>query len=296
LAENKQAAESTIVDKFAAISENQNWLNNPETSTVANYMANLEQYKQQYGVNSQEYKDILAAASASIKDYILNATDDANKLAEAGNWLGVEDWTFGETDEELMASERINALLDAAGDLHKQGYMNYSDYKSIIDTWLAEQLGAVNERKSAFLDLAQKYDKLTEYYREYGIEPIDYSYMTKQIADNVKIDSAKIKNVYATSNTKLFISGSVSNKGFTVECFYSKPAKKDREYISHLAEINGPDSLFTYGNNIYYSDESGTPYVITSYTFTGSAVSNNGNAIRKIEAEFLKAVINTYDK
>ena len=120
--------------------------------------------------------------------------------------------------------------------------------------------------------------------------------MTKQIADNVKINSAKIQNASGTKVTKLYLSGSVANKAFRVECTYSKPKKADREYVSHLAEINGPGSLFTYGDNIYYSDESGNPYVITSYAFFGAAASNNGNSIRKIESELLWAVVNKQSK
>ena len=293
---NKGAIVGDIVSGYKDVSTNKNWLTNPSTSTMANYTAILDQQKTALGANSQEYKDTLAAASSTIKDYILAATDDEKMLEQAGAWLGVEDWTLGETDEELIASERINAVLDAAGDLHKQGYMTYSDYKSIIDTWLTEQLSAIDDRKSPLLDLAQKYDKLTEYYREYDIEPIDYSYMTKQIADNVKINSAKIQNALGTKVTKLYLSGSVADKAFSVECTYSKPKKADREYVSHLAEINGPGSLFTYGDNIYYSDESGNPYVITSYAFFGAAASNNGNSIRKIESELLWAVVNKQSK
>jgi SOS response regulatory protein OraA/RecX len=170
LAAMKGAEAGDVGDAFGSITENESWLSNPATSTMENYSTTLEQYKQKYGVNSQEYKDVLAAGSASIKDYILKATDDVDMLDQAGSWLGID---FADMDD----ADKINAMLEGAGELHKQGYMTDNDYEEIINEWITGEISLVSGDKSSFFGLSQIVGHIKGY--------LDEGYMSESMFNKI---------------------------------------------------------------------------------------------------------------
>lgn len=289
LAVQTDAEVSDIVSNYEKIATDKSWLSNPSTSTMANYISGIEQYKQQYGVNSKEYKDALAAGSASIKDYILAATDSESMLDDAGAWLGVD---FAEMD----TADKFNAVLEGAGELHRDGYMTDEDYESIINTWLNGQVLNAETSDNPFFDLSQKLERLTEYYENYNLNPRVYDGMRRKITKNIGINDVKIANASGTKVTKVYISCSVNGKALRVEATYSGVNKDDKEYVSYLAEKNGHDSLFAWGDNIYYADNSGKVFVLTSFSFFGAANAGSGPEVNRAKKQLLLAAVNSQTK
>ena len=197
----KKAEANTISADYATISINKQWLSDSKTATANNYIGTLEQYKKLYGANSQEYKDILAAASSTIKDYILKATDDIDMLEQAGAWIGAEDWTFGESNQDKIAASRINAIMDEVGKLHKKGYVTYDDYNAIIDEWLKEQVDlAVDE--TALHELGQILGQLECYLSAGYMDAPMYQAKLKEISKKVTITNVLlVDNIGETLTT-----------------------------------------------------------------------------------------------
>ena len=185
LKQTKSAAVSDIVSDYEKTATDGSWLNNPATSTMANYIGGIEQSKQQYGINSAEYKDALAAGSASIKDYILTATDDEAMLEQAGAWLGVD---FAEMD----VADRISAVLEGAGELHRDGYMTDEDYVEIIDGWVSNEIALVNKDKTAFFGLSQIVGALEAYLDEKYMSQSMYDQILGNLANSVTLENGTL--------------------------------------------------------------------------------------------------------
>ena len=179
-ASEKNALEEIVKD-YGTASTNGSWLIHDSTASKEKYTATLVQYKEQYGVHSKEYQTVLAAASASIKDYILNATDDERMLEQAGIWLGVD---FAELD----IADRISAMLNGAGELHRDGYMTDKDYGIIINEWLENQIAIVKteEKNAPVTELAGKLKQLQDYKKAGYMNYPLYAELVTPIIDEIK--------------------------------------------------------------------------------------------------------------
>lgn len=291
LAARKGAAVSDIVSNYEKTATDGTWLSNSFTSSMTNYISGIEQYKKQYGINSTEYKDALAAGSASIKDYILAATDDETMLEQSAAWLG-----DGVNFAEMDVADRINAMLDGAGELHRDGYMTDEDYGEIIREWLTSQIAiAKTEKKNApVTELAGKLKQLQNYRESGYMNQSLYAELMIPIIDQVKTSSlSDADSFYATigvndTNAKISFlfndTSSIVNSEIATEIkdFYNKE----------------PSGLVYYDGQIYYltRDEVYSVTSSNSYFLDGKKYPNKET--KEMYWDLLKeyVFVSTYEK
>lgn len=278
LASTKQAAATDIGNEFKETAKNESWLSDPATSTMANYSATLAQYKQDYDINSKEYRDILAAGSATIKDYILKATDDEAMLEEASAWLG-EDFTGKDV------ADKINAMLDGAGRLHKDGYMTNEDYREIINEWLGDQIElSIDSGKQAFWNFANKAGRLQEYLDAGYMSEYEYSSFINRITDNFDIEVENVKSFTYSGVTDYTLVGNIKVGDTTIQWNADvKPIASTLALYDAVSPLfnNSTRSFAIYDGEIICKSAQNEYYVIktnNSMTFTGDGKTNTEEA------------------
>ena len=240
LAEVKGAAAADAVKKIEE--------SNVKDLSVSGMASDLDEAATKYGVDSEEYAKVQKAYSDKIVSALTDVFEYDSDLEPLGSLIGVD----GEQWATMDDSDKVGAIFNELGKLHKDGHMTDEAYYSMTDKLVENEMEGVLSAvgKTSFRELADVLLTLRTYMDSKYIDQQKYNeYRNKltEAIDNIEaIGKSDQHGTYPRAEFALDFGG----KTFKLTMFANETPVSADEYAK-LNEYRGSQSVFEYNGDLY---------------------------------------------
>lgn len=264
LGEVKSAAATDAVKKINEA--------NVKDLSVSNMASDLDEAATRYGVDSEEYAIIQKAYSDKIVGALTDVFEYDSDLEPLGSLIGVDDEQWKAMDD----SDKVGAIFDELGKLHKDGHMTDEAYYSMTDKLVENEMEGVlsSVSKTSFRELADVLLKLRTYMDSKYIDTQKYNEYRDKLTEAIDGLEAVGKSDQHGTYPRAEIALDIAGKTIKVTMFANETPVGADEYAK-LNKYRGETSVFEYNGDLY-------AWIPGSETEVRGYVSKTNDAIYKL--------------
>lgn len=260
-------------------------VNKPVGEVTTDEMADaIDKAEQAYGKDSEEYrqsKETVSEKMIDLFDWALEANEDGSSVrlgsAEVAAALGfdADDWS------SKSDADREAAIMDYAGNMHKNGYLSDAKYSQLVSEWITSELNGSTKITDAGMTV---YTLMG--WRDAGyLTQDEYDARVKDVVDTMQLSFDDVKNRKISWNgddgeVEVHNAGSGSTKLDNVELSneiqtaFNQSAKIDGFVSLRERGYAGNIALYAYQGKlyevIYTYDKNGDPQATSVNKFDSS--------------------------
>ncbi len=216
--------------------------------TVSGMASDLERAAAEYGVDSEEYKKIQRSYSDKISGALAGIFDYGADIDSYGSLVGANAEEWATMDD----SAKVDALYNALGNLHKEGYMTDEAYYSLTDKLVKNEIMGVlgSVTKTSFRELSDVLLMCKNYLNAGYIDQKKYNeYRSQLIGPIDDLDARGASDQYGAYPHAEFVVN-FGGKDFKLDVFANETPVGADEY-EKMNEHRGANEVFDYNGKLY---------------------------------------------